>query len=99
MSLQHNCVIVNDSGVYDVTDHHTDSRRDPPSPENKPDPSVPIIKQPEDTRDNVPPTTNAPLAPPPRPTQNSDGDYFGAQIHKSHLSKEPNPFENAFGNP
>ncbi|KAK1076186.1 Transcription factor, partial [Friedmanniomyces endolithicus] len=63
------------------------------------DPSVPIIKQPEDTRDNVPPTTNAPLAPPPRPTQNSDGDYFGAQIHKSHLSKEPNPFENAFGNP
>ncbi|KAK0251734.1 Transcription factor [Friedmanniomyces endolithicus] len=78
---------------------HTDSRRDPPSPEIKPDPSVPIIKQPEDTRDNVPPTTNAPLAPPPRPTQNSDGDYFGVQTHKSHLSKEPNPFENAFSNP
>lgn len=60
---------------------------------------MPTIKQPEETdsKDNTT-TTNAPLAPPPKPNQNGDGDFFGGQ-NQSHLSKEPNPFENAFGNP
>lgn len=60
--------------------------------------SVPTIKQPDDVdnKGNSAAITNAPLAPPPKPSQNGDGDYFGST---SHLSKEPNPFENAFGNP
>lgn len=41
---------------------------------------------------------NAPLAPPPKPTQNGDADYFGTH-NQTHLTKEPNPFESAFGNP
>ena len=43
--------------------------------------------------------TNAPLAPPPKPTQNGDNDYFSGQHNQAHLSREPNPFENAFSNP
>ena len=42
-----------------------------------------------------------PLAPPPRPQQQDDPnnpDYFASQ-HKNHLSYEPNPFEQSFGNP
>ena len=65
---------------------------------------MPAIKQPDenpstnDTKDSAAPAPNAPLAPPPKPTQNGDNDYFSTQ-HGSHLSKEPNPFENAFSNP
>ena len=69
-------------------------------------PAVPVIRQPEETKPSVdqkdahPLTTNAPLAPPPRPAQNGgDGpDYFNG-AHGTHLTKEPNPFESAFGNP
>ena len=50
---------------------------------------VPTIKQPENADDHAAPTD--PLAPPPVPNQNGE--------NSSHLSKEPNPFENAFGNP
>ncbi|KAB8737504.1 hypothetical protein FH972_026463 [Carpinus fangiana] len=62
--------------------------------------------------DNKASTTNAPLAPPPKPTQtNGDGpDYFSSQNNDpsnaanangqgSHFSLEPNPFEQSFGNP
>lgn len=65
---------------------------------------IPTIKQPEDesatngTKETTS-TTNVPLAPPPKPSQNGDPDYFSGQHGTSHLSKEPNPFENAFGNP
>ncbi len=65
---------------------------------------MPSIKQPEDTtangnKEGASSTTNAPLAPPPKPSQNGDNDYFSGQHGQSLLSKEPNPFENAFGNP
>lgn len=66
---------------------------------------MPTIKQPEEdtptnsNKSTAAPTTNAPLAPPPKPTQNGDHDYFGGHHNQSQLSKEPNPFENAFGNP
>lgn len=45
-------------------------------------------------------TAAASFAPPPRPTTQNDKnpDYF-APLHKSHLSSEPNPFEQSFGNP
>lgn len=41
------------------------------------------------------------LAPPPRPGQNSqsESDYFSSTHNKAHLSLEPNPFEQSFGNP
>ena len=63
--------------------------------------SVPIINKPDDgvangNKDNVALTTNAPLAPPPKPNQNVDHDYFSGQHSQAHLSKEPNPFDNAF---
>ena len=67
--------------------------------------TIPAIKQPEDepaaieSKEGTAPNTNAPLAPPPKPTQNGDSDYFNSQHNGTHLSKEPNPFENAFGNP
>lgn len=68
--------------------------------------TLPTIRQPEESKpaveqkDTAAPTTNAPLAPPPRPTQNGqEGDYFVAAHSTTHLAKEPNPFENAFGNP
>jgi ATF/CREB family transcription factor len=66
--------------------------------------AVPTIKQPSEDADAAKATlpANAPLAPPPKPSQNAngngEGELFGAQS-TSHLSKEPNPFENAFGNP
>nr|POE54343.1 transcription factor atf1 [Quercus suber] len=58
-------------------------------------PTVPTIKPPEESNDNPTRTTNAPLAPPPKPSQtgNHQNDYFQGE----HLSKEPNPFESAFG--
>lgn len=70
-------------------------------------PEVPTINQPEDSdatanasKDNAAPAANAPLAPPPKPSQqNGDGDYFSGAHNTTHLSKEPNPFENAFSNP
>ena len=69
--------------------------------------SIPTIKQPDDepstngNRDNAAPATNVPLAPPPKPNQNGNGDsdYFSITHNHTHFSKEPNPFENAFGNP
>lgn len=84
-----------------VADPHTDAQQ------------VPTILQPEDSKppvdaaakDNAAPATapatNAPLAPPPRPNQangQENGDYFSGS-HTAHLTKEPNPFESAFGNP
>ncbi|KAK4982614.1 hypothetical protein LTR28_002672, partial [Elasticomyces elasticus] len=77
---------------------------------NAPEEKRPTI---EVTNDNSAPTTNVPLAPPPRPTQNNNSnnnnnnnnnsdnqEYFGGQQHhSSQFSKEPNPFESAFGNP
>jgi ATF/CREB family transcription factor len=62
--------------------------------------AVPTIKPPEDADAKASLPANAPLAPPPKPSQNGngEGDFFGAQS-AAHLSKEPNPFENAFGNP
>ncbi len=63
------------------------------------------INQPEEepptngNKEGAPATTNAPLAPPPRPNQNGDIDYFAGQHGQTHLAKEPNPFENAFSNP
>ncbi|KAI5359383.1 putative transcription factor Jun, basic-leucine zipper domain-containing protein [Septoria linicola] len=71
-------------------------------PSEKPETSVPTIKQPEaeaESKDTAAAPANAPLAPPPKPSQNGDGDYFGASHNGSHLTKEPNPFESAFGNP
>ena len=75
-------------------------------------PQPPTVTQPEDSKpadsskDSKTASTNAPLAPPPRPTQNNDknGDYLGpggGHPHEgnSYFSKEPNPFENAFGAP
>lgn len=65
-----------------------------------------------DGEDAKAPSTNAPLAPPPKPSQtNGDGpDYFSgntataaassnANGQGSHFSLEPNPFEQSFGNP
>lgn len=63
--------------------------------EGKGETTVPTIRQPDDSNEAAS-TSNAPLAPPPKPTQNGDGDYFGGPQNQ-HLSKEPNPFENAFG--
>ncbi|CAK1357400.1 uncharacterized protein RHO25_008472 [Cercospora beticola] len=71
-------------------------------PSEKSETSVPTIKQPEaepENKDSAATGANAPLAPPPKPTQNGDGDYFGVSSNGSHLTKEPNPFESAFGNP
>ena len=41
----------------------------------------------------------APLAPPPRPAASDNNPDYFAPSHKSHLSSEPNPFEQSFGNP
>ena len=66
--------------------------------------SVPTIKQPDDepstngNKDNNQ-STNGPLAPPPKPSQNADNEFFNAPHSGTHLSKEPNPFESAFTNP
>ncbi|CAF9906908.1 hypothetical protein IMSHALPRED_005389 [Imshaugia aleurites] len=78
----------------------TPPRSDPP----------PTVKEPPDQADSkdTKSTSNAeaaqPLAPPPRPApthQNTeDGvDYFSAGHTNSHFSREPNPFEQSFGNP
>ncbi|EME46046.1 hypothetical protein DOTSEDRAFT_70140 [Dothistroma septosporum NZE10] len=81
----------------------SDHLRKESSAEAKPDSSVPTINQPEETdaaanKDAA--TSNAPLAPPPKPSQNGTGDYFaGAHNNDPNLSKEPNPFDSAFGNP
>lgn len=59
---------------------------------------VPSIKQPDSDESKEGLTTNAPLAPPPKPTQNGgDNDYFSSGNKPTHFSSEPNPFENAFG--
>ncbi|KAI9789103.1 MAG: hypothetical protein M1816_006353 [Peltula sp. TS41687] len=45
--------------------------------------------------------TTQPLAPPPRPAQHNvpdTPDYFSSLHNPSHLSLEPNPFEQSFGN-
>ena len=52
--------------------------------------------------DNKAATSNAPLAPPPKPNQQSNpdsADYFSAGHTSTHLSYEPNPFEQSFSNP
>ncbi|KAH9822825.1 Transcription factor atf1 [Teratosphaeria destructans] len=79
--------------------HPDSAKKDRPSPvEPKQEPDVPTIKQPDEPKEAAP-TTNAPLAPPPKPTQNGDNDYFSGAHNQSLLGKEPNPFETAFGNP
>ncbi|KAK4552549.1 Transcription factor [Recurvomyces mirabilis] len=75
--------------------HTAESKKEAPPAEVKTEAQVPSINQPEDSSKESAPTINAPLAPPPKPSQAGDTDYFG----RAHLSKEPNPFENAFGNP
>ncbi|KAK8210871.1 putative bZIP transcription factor [Phyllosticta capitalensis] len=73
-------------------------------------PSPPRIEAPSDADGDVKTTiasgtastTTAPLAPPPKPTQNTSGDgpdYFSASHGGSHFNLEPNPFEQSFGNP
>ncbi|OQN98553.1 hypothetical protein B0A48_15815 [Cryoendolithus antarcticus] len=76
-----------------------DDLQDAAVPAIKQETQVPTINQPEDTdTKDTAPTINAPLAPPPKPSQsNGEPDYF-SQNH-SQFSREPNPFENAFGNP
>lgn len=70
----------------------------------------PTVKEPPDQVDNknTKGATNAetsqPLAPPPRPApsqQNTEAglDYFSGGHGNSHFSREPNPFEQSFGNP
>ena len=72
----------------------------------------PTVKEPPDQAEKnniVKNTTNGettqPLAPPPRPapTQQNTAeeglDYFSTGHHNSHFSREPNPFEQSFGNP
>jgi len=69
------------------------------SGESKTDASVPTISKTEaESKENGAPA-NAPLAPPPKPSQNGDADYFAGANNGGHLTKEPNPFESAFGNP
>jgi ATF/CREB family transcription factor len=69
-----------------------------PSLTSPPEKPVPSIKGPDsDDSKEGSTTTNAPLAPPPKPTQNGgDNDYFSG-TKPTHFSSEPNPFENAFG--
>lgn len=72
-------------------------------------PTPPRIEAPDNVADAktstaTAPTTSAPLAPPPRPGQNTtadNSDYFsGAHGSGSnHFNLEPNPFEQSFGNP
>lgn len=71
----------------------------------------PTVKEPPDQADNkntIKGTSNGEttqsLAPPPRPAptkQNTEEglDYFSTGHHDSHFSREPNPFEQSFGNP
>lgn len=69
----------------------------------------PTVKEPPDQSDNKNSkgTSNGDtqaLAPPPRPgpvQQNAEEglDYFSAGHTNSHFSREPNPFEQSFGNP
>ena len=65
---------------------------------------APVAKIEDATIDNKSSTNAAqPLAPPPKPGQaqaNSDGpDYFSGNHNQAHFSREPNPFEQSFGNP
>ncbi|KAK7526025.1 putative bZIP transcription factor [Phyllosticta citriasiana] len=73
-------------------------------------PSPPRIEAPSDAaadaKTSVAPgassTTTAPLAPPPKPGQNTSGDgpdYFSGPHGGNHFNLEPNPFEQSFGNP
>ncbi|KAI7509512.1 hypothetical protein KC331_g22675, partial [Hortaea werneckii] len=75
---------------------HTRNQPEPSKSEGESKDQLPAIKQPDENDSNGASQSNAPLAPPPKPSQNGDNDYFSGQ-HGSHLSKEPNPFENAFG--
>ncbi|KAI9861565.1 MAG: hypothetical protein M1813_005175 [Trichoglossum hirsutum] len=77
----------------------TPPRADPPTTINQPPNQTSKL--------DAPGTSNAdasqPLAPPPRPAQQSTSDtpdYFSS-VHNSssHFSLEPNPFEQSFGNP
>lgn len=77
----------------------SDKPKDPSEPrDTKEEKQVPSIKQPDSDESKEGVTTNAPLAPPPKPTQNGgDNDYFSSGNKPTHFSSEPNPFENAFG--
>ncbi|KAH0542327.1 hypothetical protein FGG08_003264 [Glutinoglossum americanum] len=78
-------------------------RKSPP----RADPPTTINQPPDQTSKlDAPNTSNAdasqPLAPPPRPAQQSTSDtpdYFSSVHNSSHFSLEPNPFEQSFGNP
>ncbi|PNS19071.1 Transcription factor atf1 [Sphaceloma murrayae] len=63
---------------------------------------VPSIIQPEEVKEEKKESANAPLAPPPRPSEAGNQDYFGQngqKQEKDYFNKEPNPFESAFGAP
>lgn len=56
----------------------------------------------KDHKDSSNTETSQPLAPPPRPAQQSNTDtpdYFSGVHNTAHLSLEPNPFEQSFGDP
>ncbi|KAB2578816.1 Transcription factor Jun [Lasiodiplodia theobromae] len=88
---------------------HSQSEENPKLDNETKQPSPPRIEAPDNIGDAktsaaAAPTTTAPLAPPPRPGQNTaaDGsDYFsGAHgTGSNHFNLEPNPFEQSFGNP
>ena len=70
----------------------------------------PTVKEPPDqvesksNRSTTNAETSQPLAPPPRPAPSQqiteEGlDYFSTGHTNSHFSREPNPFEQSFGNP
>ncbi|KAK2754023.1 hypothetical protein FQN54_007192 [Arachnomyces sp. PD_36] len=56
----------------------------------------------KDDKDATNTETSQPLAPPPRPAQQSASDtpdYFSSVHNSAHFSLEPNPFEQSFGDP
>ncbi|THY17324.1 hypothetical protein D6D01_07521 [Aureobasidium pullulans] len=60
-------------------------------------PAIDIKPSGDNAKENTS-STNAPLAPPPVPNKaNGDNDYFSGAHSAAHLTKEPNPFESAFG--
>ncbi|KAH0558687.1 hypothetical protein GP486_004662 [Trichoglossum hirsutum] len=71
---------------------------DPPTTINQPPDQTSKLDAPSTSNANV----SQPLAPPPRPAQQSTSDtpdYFSAVHNSNHFSLEPNPFEQSFGNP
>lgn len=104
MDSKKGVIKIEDTSQLDSNPHSsvkiTPPRSDPP----------PTVKEPPDQADSkdIKPISNAetaqPLAPPPRPGpthQNAEEgvDYFSGGHTNSHFSREPNPFEQSFGNP